>query len=49
MNDTDSNMTRCDYCLARVPFSHLSDDIIAPWMVLCHPCAVRLLTLKANA
>ena len=46
MND---NITTCDYCLARVPFSHLSDDIIAPWMVLCHPCAVRLLAIKDKA
>jgi len=42
----NSNMTQCDYCGSRIPFSHLSDDIIAPWMVLCHPCAVYLIKTK---
>ena len=40
MNDT--NMTRCAYCGMRMPLSHISPKIIAPWMVLCTPCTDKL-------
>jgi|TARA_R110000751_G_scaffold107349_2_gene203521 hypothetical protein len=36
----------CDVCGTKNPASHITDDIIAPWMVLCQPCADKIKARK---
>ena len=46
MKDT-KYMDRCDYCGLLMPLAHFSDSIIAPWMLLCGPCADHISARKA--